>query len=642
MLDDSNKDRQPTKLATVIAFVDDALSGQKGNKPASKVDKAFAFIENWFSYLILIFLVVLPVLDVIIRNFFQSSLPGSVLIVQHLTLWVGISGAALAARYDRLLTFTLGSQFLEKESKLSHAAKFISSTAGAAVSLGLAVASFILVKTEAQYPNYIMQGLPTWVAEIVMPIGFLIIAIRLFFHGTKSARDRVLGLIIIGIFAIFGLFIPLTGSFIIWVGLAMLVLAIIAGTPVFVALGGAALLLFWNNQVPTASIPSEMYRIVTSPVLPTIPLFTLAGYFLSEGGASKRLVTVFRTWFGWLPGGESIATVLVCGFFTAFTGGSGVTILAFGGLLLPLLIKANYSEKFSTGLVTASGSLGLLFPPSLPIILYGVIAHVPITNLFLGGLLPGFFLLTLLSIWGIRHGISSHRVQRVPFDVKAALRSLWDAKWEVIIPIIIIVGIFGGYASLVETAALAALYTFLIETFVYKDIDLTDGFTDVLRECAILVGGVLIILGVAMGFTSYLVDAQIPTHMLSWVQLHIHSKIIFLLLLNIFLILTGAIMEIFSALVVVVPLIAPLGLAFGIDPVHLGIIFLANLELGFLTPPVGMNLFLSSYRFNKPLTEIYLSTVAPLLILLVGVLAITYIPWLTKFLPSVISFGALP
>ncbi len=642
MLDDSNKDRQPTKLATVIAFVDDALSGQKGNKPASKVDKAFAFIENWFSYLILIFLVVLPVLDVIIRNFFQSSLPGSVLIVQHLTLWVGISGAALAARYDRLLTFTLGSQFLEKESKLSHAAKFISSTAGAAVSLGLAVASFILVKTEAQYPNYIMQGLPTWVAEIIMPIGFLIIAIRLFFHGTKSARDRVLGLIIIGIFAIFGLFIPLTGSFIIWVGLAMLVLAIIAGTPVFVALGGAALLLFWNNQVPTASIPSEMYRIVTSPVLPTIPLFTLAGYFLSEGGASKRLVTVFRTWFGWLPGGESIATVLVCGFFTAFTGGSGVTILAFGGLLLPLLIKANYSEKFSTGLVTASGSLGLLFPPSLPIILYGVIAHVPITNLFLGGLLPGFFLLTLLSIWGIRHGISSHRVQRVPFDVKAALRSLWDAKWEVIIPIIIIVGIFGGYASLVETAALAALYTFLIETFVYKDIDLTDGFTDVLRECAILVGGVLIILGVAMGFTSYLVDAQIPTHMLSWVQLHIHSKIIFLLLLNIFLILTGAIMEIFSALVVVVPLIAPLGLAFGIDPVHLGIIFLANLELGFLTPPVGMNLFLSSYRFNKPLTEIYLSTVAPLLILLVGVLAITYIPWLTKFLPSVISFGALP
>jgi len=635
---DSNKKRESNKLATVIAFVDGAFSGKSGDQPASKFNATLGFIEKWFSYLILIFLVILPVLDAIIRNFFHSSLPGSVLIVQHLTLWIGISGAALAARYDRLLTFTLGSQFLEEDSKISRAAKFISSTAGAAVSLGLAVASFILVKTEAEYPNYIMQGLPTWVAEIIMPIGFFIIAIRLFFHGTKTWQERLLSLFIIAIFGIFGLFIPLTATFIIWIGLVVLLLAIIAGTPVFVALGGAALLLFWNNQVPTASIPSEMYRIVTSPVLPTIPLFTLAGYFLSEGGASKRLVTVFRTWFGWLPGGEAIATVLVCGFFTAFTGGSGVTILAFGGLLLPLLMKANYGEKFSTGLVTASGSLGLLFPPSLPIILYGVIAHVPITDLFLGGLLPGFFLLTLLSIWGIRHGLSSHKVQRTPFDGRAAMRSLWDAKWEVIIPIIIIVGIFGGYASLVETAALAALYTFLIETFVYKDITLTDGFTDVLKECVILVGGVLIILGVAMGFTSYLVDAQIPSHMLGWVQQHIHSKILFLLLLNIFLILTGAIMEIFSALVVVVPLIAPLGLAFGIDPVHLGIIFLANLELGFLTPPVGMNLFLSSYRFDKPLTEIYLSTLAPLLILLIGVLAITYIPWLTKFLPSVISF----
>jgi len=605
---------------------------------SGKIHQALELIEINFSSLLLVLMVILPLVEIFFRNILGHSMPGGVLVVQHLTLWVGFAGAALAARYDRLLSFTLGMQFFVEGSKLERTANFVACTIGSAVSIGLAKASFDLLKSEMKYPSYIMSGLPTWIAEAIMPVGFVLIAFRLFFHGTKTWPERIFGILIVGITGAMGFWTGLAGTGIVWGGFVLLLAAIIAGTPVFIALGGAALLLFWHNQVPIASIPSEMYRIVTSPILPTIPLFTLAGYFLSEGGASRRLVEVFRTWFGWLPGGEAIATILVCAFFTAFTGGSGVTILAFGGLLMPLLMRSGYREKFSLGLVTASGSLGLLFPPSLPIILYAVIAHVPVPNLFLGGIIPGIVLLGFLGLWGFLHGAKTEKIERTPFQLKPALLSLWVAKWEVVIPIVILGGIFGGIASLVETAAIAAAYVFVIEVFVYRDLPLRSECPRVLRECAILVGGVLIILGVAMGFTNYLVDAQIPMKTLAWVQAHIHSKLLFLLLLNIFLIIAGAIMEIFSALVVVVPLIAPLGLAFGIDPVHLGIIFLANLELGFLTPPVGMNLFLSSYRFDKPLAEVYFATWVPLVILLAGVLAITYIPWLTTFLPHLIHF----
>ncbi len=594
----------------------------------------FETLENWLSYSILIFLALLPLTEIFFRNVLGSSLAGAVLVVQHLTLWIGIAGAALAARYDRLLSFTLGVQFLPAKARITQISRFLAAVVGSAVSIGLAKASFDLVFVEFQYPSYILSGVPTWFAEFIMPVGFSLIAVRLFIQGTRTARERLMGLALLALVVGVAFWEPLAGSGIIWGGFVMLLLAVIAGAPVFVVLGGAALLLFWSSQVPVSSIPSEMYRIVTSPILPTIPLFTLAGYFLSEGGASRRLMGVFQTWFGWMPGGEAIATILVCAFFTAFTGGSGVTILAFGGLLMPLMIRAGYKEKFSLGLVTASGSLGLLFPPSLPIILYAVIAHVPVTSLFVAGIIPGLLLLLLLSLWGIFNGTHTRKVERTPFHFTEAFRAFWMAKWEVLIPIIILLGIFTGVASLVEIAAFAALYCFVIESFVYKDLHILKDLPAVLKECAILVGGVLIILGVAMGFTSYLIDAQIPMQMLTWVQEHIQSKLIFLLLLNLFLILTGAIMEIFSALVVVVPLIAPLGLVFNVDPVHLGIIFLANLELGFLTPPIGMNLFLSSYRFNKSLTTVYFSTLFPLLILLAGVLAITYVPWLTEFLPN--------
>jgi tripartite ATP-independent transporter DctM subunit len=397
-------------------------------------------------------------------------------------------------------------------------------------------------------------------------------------------------------------------------------------------LGGAALILFWGAGQPVASISLDHYRLVTNPTLPTIPLFTMAGYFLAEGGASKRLIRVFQALVGQFRGGPAIVTALVCAFFTSFTGASGVTILALGGLLMPILLAARYSEKTALGLLTGAGSLGLLFPPCLPLILYAIIARITIEQMFLGGIVPGVLLVAMTAWWGVRQG-SKEAAATKAFDAREAARALWDAKWELLLPVVALASLFGGFATPVEAAALTALYAFVVETFIYRDLKILRDVPRVMSECGLLVGGVLLILGVALGFTNYLVDAQVPMRALEWVTASIHSRWLFLLLLNVLLLIVGCLMDIFSAIVVVVPLIVPMGEAFGIDPVHLGIIFLANLELGYLTPPVGLNLFLASYRFGKPLSEVYRAAVPMLLVLLTGVLLITYLPPLTTTLP---------
>jgi len=365
---------------------------------------------------------------------------------------------------------------------------------------------------------------------------------------------------------------------------------------------------------------------VASPLLPSIPLFTLAGYLLAEGGASRRLLRVFTAFFGWLPGGLAIVTAAACAFFTIT--GSGVTILSLGGLMLPLLLKARYPEGFSIGLLTASGSLGLLFPPSLPVILYGVYSQTPIDRLFIGGLVPGLLMVLLAAAWGVRQGLRSG-AGRAPFTWQEAWKSLWEAKWELGLPVVVLAGLFGGFATLVETAALTVLYAFLVECFFYRDLSLRRDYVRVAIECATVVGGVLVILGVAMGLTNYLVQAEAPALLFSWVRAHVHSRWVFLLLLNVFLLVVGCLMDIFAAIIVVVPLITPMGAAFGVDPVQLGIIFLVNLELGYLTPPVGMNLFLAAYRFQQPVSRVCRASLPFLLILLLGVLVITYVPILT-------------
>jgi C4-dicarboxylate transporter, DctM subunit len=340
-------------------------------------------------------------------------------------------------------------------------------------------------------------------------------------------------------------------------------------------------------------------------------------------------VNLFRSTFGWIPGGTPIILVLLCGFFTALTGGSGVTILALGGLFMPILIKEGYSRSFSLGLITVAGSLGLLFPPSLPLIIYGVTAGVSIKAILLAGIVPGLIRLSMIGGWAIWQG-KIQLVKKTSLSLKEVKSSIWNAKWEAIIPLFILFGIFGGYATLVETAAMTAIYIFIIEVLIHKDIKWSNLYKITL-DCASLIGGVLIILGVAMGLTSYLVDAQVPLHLLEWVKSTISSKLVFLLILNIFLLAVGCMMDIFSAIIIVVPLITPLGVYFGIDPVHLAIIFIANLELGFLTPPVGMNLFLSAYRFEEDMPTIYKSTLPFFIVMLISVLVITYIPVLSTW-----------
>jgi len=581
--------------------------------------------EEILSLAALLSMATLPCIDVVTRFFRLPGVPGSVVIVQQLTLWIGFLGAILAARRNRLLSLT-GSASLEGEIKWGIKI-WLAKTVAVTVVVMLAVASYQLVRVEFDSPMDVIPGVPIWVVESIMPIGFLLIAIELLRRCGTELVWKGLTIAVVVIVGAIGLGDTLRLPLILWIGLLSIGFSLVFGAPIFVGLGGIAVLMFWYDAVPIASIPAEMYRIVVKPTLPTIPLFTLTGYILAEGGASQRLIEVFRHWFGWLPGGTPVMVTLLCGFFTALTGGSGVTILALGGLLLPMLLTQNYPKKFAIGLITVSGSLGLLFPPSLPAIMYGVGAGVAIDKIFIAGIIPGFLLIILVALWGVHKGVKSG-VERIPFQPKQAFSALWTAKWEVILPVLILVGIFGGFTTLVEVAAFTVIYALFTQVFIYKDLKVS-AIPRVVVNCATIVGGVLIIIGVAMGLTSYLVDAQVPFHALNWVKANIHNKLLFLLILNILLLVVGCMMDIFSAIIVVVPLISPIGEYFGINLVHLGIIFIANLELGFLTPPVGMNLFLSAYRFDKSMPEVYTATLPFFIIMLMAVLAITYIPVLS-------------
>jgi len=414
--------------------------------------------------------------------------------------------------------------------------------------------------------------------------------------------------------------------------LALLTLATVLGIPAYATIGGIALTLFWGMSQPIAAIPIAHYSLVTNPALPTLPLFTLAGFFLAEGGTPQRLVRLFYALFGRFRGGPAIVTVLVCAFFTSFTGASGVTILALGGLLIPILTRAEYSGKDALGLVTGAGSLGLLLPPCLPLILYAIVARVPINQMFLAGILPAFVMMAATAIWGVRRGAKT--TSDAPnWNAREAAQAVWHAKWELLMPVVASVALFGGFATPVEAAAITALYAFLVVTVIHRELNIFSDVPRVMAHCGLLIGGVLLILGVALGFTDYLVDAEVPLRAVAWTTQHVHSPLVFLLLLNLFLLIAGCLMEIYPAIIVEVPLLVPLGAAFGIDPLRLGIIFLANMELGYLTPPVGLNLLMSSYRFGKPVPEVLRSVLPVVAVLAIGVLLITYVPVLTTALP---------
>jgi len=549
-------------------------------------------------------------------------------LVQHLTLYIGFSGAIIASRRNKLLSLS-NSLLFNNEDQIDWS-NIIAKITTIFIVIVLSLGAWNLVMIEMEFPVDIAPFLPRWVALLIMPVGFATISLHMIHNSYSKLKNRIVLLLIITLTIILFQWEFLRDiNFLPYLLIGAILFSLFKGAPIFIGLGGLALLFFWRDWTPISAISAETYRIVVSPTLSTIPLFTLAGYILAESKASERLVVLFRALFGWIPGGTPIVLVLLCGFFTALTGGSGVTILALGGLLMPVLIKEGYSKVFSLGLITVAGSLGLLFPPSLPLIIYGVTAGISIKSVFLAGIVPGLIRVGMIGGWAVWQG-KVQSVTRHNFNIGKIISALKDARWEAIIPVLVLFGIFGGYTTLVETAALISIYVFVVEFFIYKDLKYND-LQKIILDCSTLIGGVLIILGVAMGLTSYLVDAQIPMHLLEWVKSTISSKFIFLLMLNIFLLAVGCLMDIFSAIIIVVPLITPLGAYFGIDPIHLAIIFIANLELGFLTPPVGMNLFLSSYRFEEPMSNIYKSTLPFFLVMLLSVIAITYIPILSTW-----------
>ncbi len=414
-----------------------------------------------------------------------------------------------------------------------------------------------------------------------------------------------------------------------------IVLLALLGAPLFAIFAAAAMLLFaqlTDTSITGAAADIFSEKFGESPLLVTIPLFTFAGYMLAESGTPQRLVRVSRAWFGWMPGGLAMVCLVASAFFTTFTGGSGITIVAVGGLLFPALISEKYPEKFSLGLVTSGGSLGLLFPPSIPIVIFAVVANIKMEYLFLAGLVPGVLTMIVLAIYAAYVGVKIPDIPRQGWNTKESLSSLWEVKWELALPVVLVAALLLGVLRIHEAAAFTAFYVLVIEVFIYKDVKIGADVPRIVRESMTLVGAILVILATAVGFTGYLIQDQLPMKILEAMSTMIDSKIAFLIALNIFLLVVGMLMDIFSAIVVVVPLILPIARQFGVNDYHLGIVFLLNLEIGYMTPPVGLNLFISSFRFGKPITVLYKAVLPFIALLIVALLITTYVEELSLML----------
>lgn len=620
-------------------------------RTAARVHSIWASVENWMISAALGIMMVLPLLEVVLRRF-NSGVSGSAEMLQHLVLFVAMAGGAIAARESRLLSLSTFTAFLT--GPWAVAARTYSASVSFFVTIVIGIGCYSFIKTGGIGDSILFMGIPGWVIMSVMPIGFALLAARILWLSSEKWYLRLVPAVV-GVALYFFLTHPFeeVESFV-WPLLILLITATIAGAPLYVAIGGMALIMNWgwSGLFPEERVgitietqAQTLYGFISNPLLVTLPLFTLAGYFLAQGDSSKRLIRLIQTIFGGVRGGAVIVTVVVCAFFTTFTGASGVTILALGGLLMPVLQSAGYSERSSIGMLTGAGSLGVLFPPCLPLILYAVVAtntklvSLSLTDVFLGGAIPGALLVLMTIGWGIwKQPVAN--VDKAPIDWVQARKALVAALGELFLPVVALVALFSGYATPIEAASVSAFYAFLlylVDARWVRGADIRSELPKMMSECGLLVGGVLLILGVAMGLTDYLIFAMIPDQMVEWAQATIESKFVFLLALNAALILVGCLMDIFSAIIVIVPLLVPLGVVFGIDPVHLGIIFLANLQLGYLTPPIGMNLFLASYRFGKPMSEVIRAALPLLAVFVIGVLLITYIPFLTTWLPGLFA-----
>ena len=584
-------------------------------------------LEHAVSATVLGLMAAIPVAELLGREFLGHGITGAKPLVENMTFCVTFLGAALAAGSGQLISLATPSLL---PARFGNSVRVFTSGLAAAISAWMFYASLDVLRIDYQdyvrYGKTLAWGIPPWVVVAVMPLALALIALRVLWTCSDAWKGRLLATAEALLIILFAMTPGLEQWNLLVPALCVLVLATALGLPVFAALGGAAMLLFWADGSAASSVPQNAYDLSSTALLPALPLFALAGYFLAEGGGGQRLMRAFNAVFGWLPGGLAIVVTIVLAFFT--TLGSGITILSLGGLILPAMLKAGYSEKSSIGLVTVGGSTGLLFPPSLPVILYGIQAGTPIPDLFIGGLIPGLLLVSVVAGWaawqGHRSGVPTQR-----FEKGEVLPAIWGAKWDLFTPVIVLTGFFGGRATLVEAAALTVLYALFVECVVYRELRLKKDVLRIAVECSAMVGGFLIVLGVALGFMNYLTLANVPMRILEAVQLHISSPLMFLLALNIFLIVVGAVTDIYSAILVIVPLLVPLAEFYGINSVHLGVIFLTNMELGYLMPPMGENLFLSSIRFKQKLSWIYVSTLPYLVLIIAVVLLVTYVPELT-------------
>jgi C4-dicarboxylate transporter DctM subunit len=616
---------------------------------ASRIVRAVRRAEDSLAFLSIFALAVLLLVEVVARRLLNTGLRNSTVWVEHLVLAATFIAGAVTSREKKHIALATG-MFLPKS--LKGPAEVLAAVLASGLTLAFALSSLSFTWTAFSAADRI-SFVPKRLLVLVMAAGFLAMSIR-FVGALEKKKARVGAAVAAAVLGLFLGFDPLVqllagGGTTSLPALAavqaflrpaltaaagpMIVLLIVAallGLPIFTVLGGIGYLLFAKAGQPLEIIPNQAYSVLTGNAIPAIPLFAAVGFFLSESQAGERMVRFFQAVFGWFPGGLTVMAVLVCAFFTTFTGASGVTILCLGGLLAVILEKAGYPKRFTVGLLTASGSVGLLFPPSLPVIIYGVISATSIKDMFIGGLVPGVFLVVSVMAIGILYSWKK-KMPRHPFRLREAARAFGDSFWELLLPLLVFGLYFGGIASLQESAAVALLYVWTVETLVKKDLKVRE-LPRIFLKAVPIIGGVLIILALANGLSYYVIDAQVPQKLSAWVAASISSKYVFLLLLNLALLVVGCFMDIYSAILVVVPLITPLGSLFGIHPVHLGIIFLANLELGYLTPPVGLNLYLASYRFNEPITRVYKDVLVFLLLGLAAVLLITYVPLLTTAL----------
>ena len=596
----------------------------------------FARWESALSIAVLALLTAIPLADLAGREGFGRSLSGGTTAVQYLTLWITFLGAALAARSERLLA-------LATVSLLPPAVQAVAKVAVGFVTVAIvgvfALASVELIGVDFQYGSTAVWGIPVWCVSLVMPVALAAIAARTIAQASARTWPRVLVALALGLVALAVVVPEAARPSLVWpIGIAILA-ATALGLPIFAALAGAALVLGWADGTPLSSVPGEAFRLSTSPLLPAIPLFTLGGYILSAGGSSRRLLRLINALVGWMPGGLAVVVVLLLAFFTPLTGASGVTIVAMGGLLLPMLVRAGYPERTSVGLITVSGSIGVFLPPSLPVILYAFYANVPLEQLFVAGALPGLVLVAAVAGWGAMRGVAGG-ARRTAFSWAEVGAALHEARFEVAMPVVLLGAMLGGLATLVETAALMVVYTLGVECLVYRDLDVRRDLPQVAVQSATLVGGFMIILGVAMALTNWLTLGQVPMRLLAWVQSYIEAPWALLLALNVFLIAVGALMDIYSAIIVIVPLLVPLIAAYGLDPIHVGVIFLANMQLGYLMPPMGENLFLAAYRFDATLPSIYRAVLPFVAIMLAVVLLITFWPAISVGVVGALGIGA--